>query len=91
MIGTQDRWQEDLFLVGKLSDLIPADHVLRRIDRVLDLSWLRSQVSDCYDENLGRPGIDPEAAVRLMLAGLCQGIDTPSEPPLQWPATIRIG
>jgi transposase len=74
MIGTQDRWQEDLFLVGKLSDLIPEDHVLRRIDRVLDLSWLRAQVCDCYDQNQGRPGIDPEAAVRLMLAGLCQGI-----------------
>ena len=74
MIGTQNRWQEDLFLVGKLSDLIPEDHVLRRIDRVLDLSWLRAQVCDCYDQNQGRPGIDPEAAVRLMLAGLCQGI-----------------
>jgi len=74
MIGTQNRWQEDLFLVGKLSDLIPEDHVLRRIDRVLDLSWLRALVCDCYDETQGRPGVDPEAAVRLMLAGLCQGI-----------------
>lgn len=74
MIGTQDRWQEDLFLVGKLSDLIPEDHVLRRIDRVLDLSWLRTEVCDCYDQNQGRTSIDPEAAVRLMLAGLCQGI-----------------
>jgi transposase len=41
---------------------------------VLDLSWLQNEVSDCYDQNQGRPGIDPEAAVRLMLAGLCQGI-----------------
>jgi len=44
MIGIQNRWQEDLFLVGELSDLIPEDHVLRRIDRVLDLSWLRALV-----------------------------------------------
>lgn len=74
MIGTQDRWQDDLFVIGTLRDLIPEDHVLRRIDRVADFSWLRSMVEDCYDEVQGRPGIDPEAALRLMLAGLCQGI-----------------
>lgn len=74
MIGKRDRWQEDLFVIGTLRDLIPEDHVLRRIDRVVDFSWLRSMVEDCYDETQGRPGIDPEAALRLMLAGLCQGI-----------------
>lgn len=74
MIGKQDRWQEDLFVIGTLRDLIPEDHVLRRIDRAVDFSWLRSMVEDCYDESQGRPGIDPEAALRLMLAGLCQGI-----------------
>jgi transposase len=74
MIGKQDRWQEDLFVIGTLRDLIPEDHLLRRIDRVVDFSWLRGMVEDCYDEGQGRPGIDPEAALRLMLAGLCQGI-----------------
>lgn len=74
MIGTQDRWQEDLFVIGTLRDLIPEDHILRRIDRLVDFSWLRGMVKDCYDECQGRPGIDPEAALRLMLAGLCQGI-----------------
>jgi transposase len=74
MIGTQDRWQEDLFVIGTLRELIPEDHVLRRIDRLVDFSWLRSMVKDCYDESQGRPGIDPEAALRLMLAGLSQGI-----------------
>jgi transposase len=74
MIGKQDRWQEDLFVVGSLRDLVPEEHLLRKIDRVADFSWLRSLVSECYDECQGRPGIDPEAALRLMLAGLCQGI-----------------
>jgi transposase len=45
-----------------------------RVDRVLDLSWLRDKVTDCYCLDDGRPGIDPEAAVRLMLAGLLSGI-----------------
>ena len=74
MLGRQERWQEDLFVAGPLRDLIPDDHILRRVDRVLDLSWLRGEVADCYDESGGRPGIDPEAAVRLMLAGLFEGI-----------------
>ena len=74
MLGRQERWQDDLFVAAPLRDLVPDDHILKRVDRVLDLSWLRDEVRDCYDEEQGRPGIDPEAAVRLMLAGLFQNI-----------------
>ena len=74
MLGKQERWQEDLFVAGPLSSLIPDDHILKRVDKVLDLSWLRQEVKDLYCSNNGRPGIDPEAAVRLMLAGFFQGI-----------------
>lgn len=74
MIGKQDRWQEDLFVAGPMRDLVPEDHILKQVSRVLDLSWLREEVRDCYDDTLGRPSIDPEAAVRLMLAGFFQGI-----------------
>ena len=74
MMGKQDRWQGELFVAGSLDQLIPDDHVLKRVDRVLDLSWLREEVRDCYEAENGRPGIDPESAVRLMLAGFFQGI-----------------
>lgn len=74
MIGRQDRWQEDLFVAGPLSSLIPEDHILTQVDKVLNLSWLREEVEDLYCCDNGRPGIDPEAAVRLMLAGFFQGI-----------------
>jgi transposase len=74
MIGKQDRWQGELFVSGSLDQLIPDDHIRKRVDKVLDLSWLREEVRDCYDESTGRPGIDPESAVRLMLAGFFQGI-----------------
>lgn len=74
MLGTQKRWQEELFVAGPLSSLIPEDHILKRVDKVLDLSWLRQEVKDLYCSDNGRPGIDPEAAVRLMLAGFFQGI-----------------
>jgi transposase len=74
MLGTQKRWQEDLFVAGTLASLIPDDHILKQVDKFLDLSWLRKEVSDLYCQTNGRPGIDPEAAVRLMLAGFFQGI-----------------
>jgi transposase len=74
VIGNQERWQEDLFVAGPLSSLIPNDHVLKRVDEVLDLSWLRREVVGCYNETMGRPSIDPESALRLMLAGCFQGI-----------------
>ena len=74
MIGKQDRWQEELFIACPLSELVPEDHVLKRVDKVLDLSWLREEVRELYSETQGRPSIDPEAAVRLMLAGFFQGI-----------------
>jgi transposase len=74
LLGTQERWQEDLFVAGPLSSLIPDDHILKQVDKVLDLSWLRTEVSGLYCQTNGRPGIDPEAAVRLMLAGFFQGV-----------------
>jgi transposase len=57
-----------------LDTLIPPDHILKRVDKVLELSWLREEVRENYCETNGRPGVDPEAAVRLMLAGFFQGI-----------------
>lgn len=74
LLGHQKRWQEDLFVASSLSSLIPDDHILKRVDTVLDLSWLRAEVADLYCSHNGRPGIDPEAAVRLMLAGFFHGI-----------------
>jgi hypothetical protein len=74
VIGKQERWQEDLFVAGPLSSLIPEDHILKRVDAILDLSWLSELVKDTYCTDNGRRSIDPEAALRLMLAGFFEGI-----------------
>ena len=74
MQSKKDRWQEDLFVASPLRDLIPEDHLLRRVDRVLDLSWLHEELRECYCQDNGRPSIDPESALRLMLAGFFDGI-----------------
>jgi transposase len=74
MIGKKKRSQPTLFIPGSIEDFIPDDHILKRVDRVIDLSWLRGEVAGSYCDNNGRPGIDPEAALRLMLAGFFHGI-----------------
>ena len=75
MLGSKPRGQSEFLMAGSLRDLIPDDHILARVDRVLDLSWLRAEVRSCYAaDGTGRPGIDPEVAVRLMLAGFLLGI-----------------
>lgn len=74
MIGKKDRWQEDLFVAAPLCSLIPDDHILKRVDKVLDLSWVKNEVADLYCDSNGRPSIAPEAALRLMLAGFFHGI-----------------
>jgi transposase len=70
----KNRWQEDLFVACPLRDMVPDDHILSRVDAVLDLDWLHGAVAPCYCRDNGRPSIDPESALRLMLAGFFQGI-----------------
>ena len=74
MLGRKDRGQLELFITESLRGLIADDHVLVRIGQVLELGWLRAEVADLYCADHGRPGIDPEVAVRLMLAGFLAGI-----------------
>ena len=74
MIGRQNRGQLEFFVCGSLRDLVPDEHILARVDHVLDLSWLPDEVAELYAPGVGRPGIEPEAAVRLMLAGFLLGI-----------------
>ena len=66
MLGRKNRDQLELFVSGSLEQLVQEDHVLARVDRVLDLGWLHEELADCYCPDNGRPGIDPEVAVRLM-------------------------
>ena len=59
-----------LFQMVDLESLVPEDHKLRRLDSVLDLSFVSEVVADCYTEGRERPSIDPELALRMMLLGV---------------------
>ena len=52
---------------------VPADHLLGSIDRFVDLTGLREQLRPFYSET-GRPSIDPELIIRMLLVGYCFGI-----------------
>ena len=70
MLGKTNLQRPLFFKPQRLRDLIPDDHILVKVDRVLDLKWLNERVKHLYSEGSGRPSIPPEAAMRLMLAGL---------------------
>jgi transposase len=72
MMGQQARG-ESLFYYFRLEDQIPKDHLLRIIDEQIDLSFVRERVKDLYSVT-GRPSIDPEVLLRLLLVGYLYGI-----------------
>jgi transposase len=72
MLGRKERRQPELFVAGSLRELLPDDNIPVRVDQVLELNWLRIEVAELYDAD-GGPSIDPEVAVRLMLAGFLLG------------------
>ena len=73
MMGRQDDGQDQLFYQANLEHLVPEDHLLRYIDQVLDLSTLRDYLAPYYSHT-GRPSVDPELMIRMLLIGYCFGI-----------------
>jgi transposase len=62
-----------LFYDFCLDDHVPADHLLRRIDQFLDLEGTRSALKPFYS-SIGRPSVDPELMMRMLIVGYCMGI-----------------
>jgi transposase len=73
MMGPRQVDQAALFYEFSLERHVPATHLLRSIDRFVDLSDVRSHVAPFYSST-GRPSIDPELLVRMLLVGYCYGI-----------------
>jgi transposase len=73
MMGHRQVEQAALFFEFSLERHIPGDHLLRSIDRFVELSDLRRELASFYS-NLGRPSIDPELMIRMLIVGYCFGI-----------------
>ena len=73
MMGRQSGDQAPLFYSFNLDQHIPPDHLLRNIDRFLDLSDIHQHLAPFYSE-VGRPSIDPALMIRMLMVGYCFGI-----------------
>jgi transposase len=73
MMGERRVMQEALFYGFSLERRVPDNHMLRRIDRFVDLSEVRAHLGPYYSD-VGRPSIDPELLIRMLLVGYCFGI-----------------
>jgi transposase len=68
MMGRLDQNQERLFYSFCLDEVVPDDHLVRRIAAVLDLSWVHAELTPYYSR-MGRPSIDPVLMIRMLLIG----------------------
>jgi transposase len=73
MMGDRLVVHECLFYDFCLDEFVPSDHMLRAIDRFVDLSDRRRHLGPFYSAT-GRPSIDPELMIRMLLVGYCRGI-----------------
>jgi len=72
MMGPRQVAQGALFYEFSIEGFVPIDHPVRGIDRFLDLTDVRPLLAPCYSAN-GRPLIDPELMICMMVLGYCQG------------------
>ncbi len=72
MMGRQSA-PEQLFYDFRLDDHVPADHLLRQIDVFVDLESIRQDLKPFYSQ-IGRPSVDPELMIRMLIIGYCYGI-----------------
>ena len=73
MMGRLDDGQSSLFYDFCLENHVPTDHLLRKIADVLDLSEVRQKLAPYYSA-MGRPSLDPELMIRMLLVGYLYGI-----------------
>ena len=68
MMGRREGRQGQFFYSFKLDEVVPADHLARQIDGVLDLDRVRKELAPYYSHT-GRPSIDPVLMIRMLIVG----------------------
>jgi transposase len=68
MMGRREQGQGQFFYDFHLDAVVPPDHLVRRIDGVLDTSWVHRELAPYYSHT-GRPSVDPELMIRMLILG----------------------
>ena len=74
MMGQHDR-SEALFYYFRLEDQVPENHLLRLIEKHISFAFVREKLKESYSET-GRPSVDPELLLRILLIGYLYGISS---------------
>lgn len=73
MMGSRQQAQSALFYEFSIETHVPAGHMLRAVDRFVDLAGIRQHLAPFYSST-GRPSVDPELMIRMLLVGYIMGI-----------------
>ena len=68
MMGQRKSDQGQFFYEFNIDDVVPPDHLVRKIDAMLDLGWVHKELAPYYSHT-GRPSIDPELMIRMLIVG----------------------
>ena len=69
----EERYQAEIIC---MDELVPSDHLLRKIDKVIDFSRIYEFVEDLYCPNNGRPSVDPVVLFKMVLIQHLYGINS---------------
>lgn len=73
---TQATAKQIKFHMVTIESLVPEKHLLRKVERLVDFSFIYREVEQCYCRNNGRPSIDPVVIVKYLLIGFLYGIES---------------
>jgi transposase len=68
MMGRREGGQGQFFYAFDLDKVVPADHLVRQIDAMLELGWVHTEFAPYYSHT-GRPSIDPVLMIRMLIVG----------------------
>ena len=74
MLREQKKEKQMQLEVVMIEELVPQDHLLRKIDKAVDFSFIHEMCKDLYSPNIGRPAIEPELLFRMLFIGYLYGI-----------------
>ena len=74
MLREREESRQTGYEIVLLDELVPQDHLLRKVDRAVDFSFIHDLCKPLYAENIGRPAVEPELLFRMLLLGYLYGI-----------------
>ena len=75
MMTKRENQQIEMHLIT-IEDLVPMDHLLRKVNDIIDFSFIYNEVENMYCHNNGRPSIDPVVLIKFLLIGFLYGINS---------------